>query len=68
MKTFATKEFVDEMKSRGIKVELNSNPSPERIEKIKKILEARDTRLKQLVEDYRSGKLEIPKSKYNYKA
>jgi glycine cleavage system regulatory protein len=60
MKTFATKEFVEEIKSRGIKVELNSNPSPETVEKIKKILEERNFRLAQLVTDYHnSEKLKI---------
>jgi hypothetical protein len=60
MKTFDTKEFLNEIDRMGMKYTIDSNPSPERIEKIKKIIEARDARLKQLVEDYRSGKLQLP--------
>jgi predicted HAD superfamily phosphohydrolase YqeG len=62
MKTFTTKEFLKEMDKMGIEYTVDSNPSPEKVEKIKKMLEARDVRLKQLAMDYRSGKLEIPKS------
>ena len=59
MKKFETKEFLKELDEMGVVYTIDSNPSPERIEKIKKSIERRDERLKQMVEDYRSGKLKI---------
>jgi hypothetical protein len=43
----------------GVVYTIDANPSPEKIERIKKSIERRDERLKQMVEDYRSGKLKI---------
>ncbi len=59
MKTFETKEFIKELDRMGVVYTIDSNPSPEKIERIKKSIERRDERLKQMVEDYRSGKLKI---------
>lgn len=58
MKTFETKEFIKELDRMGVVYTIDSNPSPEKIEKIKKSIEKRDERLKQMVEDYRSGKFD----------
>lgn len=58
MKKFETKDFIKELDEIGIPYNINSNPSPEQIEKIKKMMEKRDERLKQMVEDYRSGKFD----------
>ena len=58
MKTFETKEFIKELDRMGVVYTIDSNPSPERTEKIKKSIERRDERLKQMVEDYRSGKFD----------
>ena len=63
MKKFETKEFLNELDEMGVVYTIDSNPSPERTEKIRKMMEKRDERLKQMVEDYRSGKFyEIIKS------
>jgi CO dehydrogenase/acetyl-CoA synthase beta subunit len=59
MKKFETKEFLKELDEMGVVYTIDSNPSPERTEKIRKMMEKRDERLKQMVEDYRSGKLKI---------
>ena len=59
MKTFETKEFLNELDRIGVVYTIDYNPSPEKIERIKKSIERRDERLKQMVEDYRSGKLKI---------
>ena len=59
MKKFETKEFLKELDEMGVVYTIDSNPSPEKIERIKKSIERRDERLKQMVEDYRSGKLKI---------
>ena len=59
MKKFETKEFLKELDEMGVVYTIDSNPSPEKIERIKKSIEKRDERLKQMVEDYRSGKLKI---------
>lgn len=40
----------------GIKYTVDRNPSPEKIEKIKKSIEKRDKMIKQMKEDYESGK------------
>ena len=58
MKTFETKEFIKELDKMGVVYTIDSNPSPEKIERIKKSIERRDERLKQMVEDYRSGKFD----------
>jgi hypothetical protein len=58
MKTFETKEFIKELDRMGVVYTIDSNPSPEKIERIKKSIEKRDERLKQMVEDYRSGKFD----------
>ena len=60
MKTFKTKEFLNELDRMGISYTIDSNPSPEKIKRIKKSIEARDARLKKIQEDYRSGKLQMP--------
>jgi hypothetical protein len=63
MKTFETKEFLNELDRIGVVYTIDYNPSPEKIERIKKSIERRDERLKQMVEDYRSGRFdEIIKS------
>jgi CO dehydrogenase/acetyl-CoA synthase beta subunit len=59
MKKFETKEFLNELDKMRVVYTIDSNPSPERTEKIRKMMEKRDERLKQMVEDYRSGKLKI---------
>lgn len=46
-------EYMDKL---GIKYTVDRNPSPEKIEKIKKSLEKRDKMIKQMKEDYESGK------------
>lgn len=60
MKVFNTKEFLDELDRMGISYSIDSNPSPEKIERIKKSIEKRDAELKRIQEDYRSGKLQMP--------
>jgi predicted DNA-binding transcriptional regulator len=63
MKKFETKEFLKELDEMGVVYTIDSNPSPEKIERLRKSIEKRDERLKQMVEDYRSGKFdEIIKS------
>lgn len=61
MKPFNTEKYKEELDRMDIKYTIDSNPSPEKVEKIKKMLETRNSRLAQLVEDYRSGKLKVPK-------
>lgn len=46
-------EYMDKL---GIKYTVDRNPSPEKIEKIKKSLEKRDKMIKQMKEDYELGK------------
>jgi predicted DNA-binding transcriptional regulator len=58
MKVFETKEFIKELDRMGVVYTIDSNPSPEKIEKIKKSIEKRDERLRQMREDYRSGKFD----------
>ena len=58
MKTFETKEFLNELDKMGVVYTIDSNPSPEKIERLKKSIEKRDLRIKQMVEDYRSGKFD----------
>jgi CO dehydrogenase/acetyl-CoA synthase beta subunit len=53
---FGTEEFLKELDRMGIVYTIDSNPSPEKIERIKKSIEKRDERLKQMREDYLSGK------------
>lgn len=60
MKIFKTEDYKEYFDKMGISYSIDSNPSPERIEKIKKMLESRNARLAKLVEDYRSGKLQMP--------
>jgi hypothetical protein len=55
-----TKEFLDELDRMGVSYSIDSNPSPEKIERIKESIEKRDAELKQIQEDYRSGKLQLP--------
>ena len=57
---FKTKEFLDELDRMGVSYSIDSNPSPEKIERIKESIEKRDAELKQIQEDYRSGKLQLP--------
>jgi hypothetical protein len=57
---FKTKEFLNELDRIGISYEVDYNPSPEKIERIKKSIEKRDAELKRIQEDYRSGKLQMP--------
>ena len=58
MKTFETKEFLNELDKMGVVYTIDSNPSPEKIERLKKSVEKRDLRIKQMVEDYNSGKFD----------
>ena len=58
MKTFETKEFLNELDKMGVVYTIDSNPSPEKIERLKKSIEKRDLRIKQMVEDYNSGKFD----------
>ena len=53
---FKTKEFLGELDKMGISYTIDYNPSPEKIERIKKSIEKRDVELKKIQEDYRSGK------------
>ena len=46
-------EYMDKL---GIKYTVDRNPSPETIEKIKKSIERRDKMIKQMKEDFESGK------------
>lgn len=46
-------EYMDKL---GIKYTVDKNPSPEKIEKIKKSIERRDEMIKQMKEDYESGR------------
>jgi hypothetical protein len=56
MKKFETKEFLDELDRMGVTYTVNTNPTPEQVEKIKKSIERRELRMKQMIEDYNSGK------------
>jgi hypothetical protein len=56
MKEIKTKEVLRELDSMGIVYTIDSNPSPEKIERLKKSIEKRDLRIKQMVEDYNSGR------------
>ena len=58
MKTFETKEFLNELDKMGVVYTIDSNPSPEKIERLKKSIEKRDLRIKQMVEDYNSGRFD----------
>ena len=58
MKTFETKEFLNELDKMGVVYTIDSNPSPEKIERLKKSIQKRDLRIKQMVEDYNSGKFD----------
>jgi len=58
MKTFETKEFLNELDKMGVVYTIDSNPSPEKIDRLKKSIEKRDLRIKQMVEDYNSGKFD----------
>jgi hypothetical protein len=53
---FETKEFLEELDRMGVSYTIDYNPSPEKIERIKKSIEKRDVELKRIQEDYRSGK------------
>jgi len=55
-----TREFLSELDRMGISYSIDSNPSPEKIERIKKSIDKRNTELKTIQEDYRSGKLQLP--------
>ena len=59
MKKFETKEFLNELDRMGVVYTIDSNPSPEKIERLMKSIEKRDERIRQMQEDYRSGKLKI---------
>jgi len=56
MKKFETKEFLDELDRMGVTYTVNTNPTPEQVEEIKKSIERRELRMKQMIEDYNSGK------------
>ena len=56
MKKFETKELFGKLDEMGIIYTVDNNPSPEKIEKLKKSIEKRDLRIQQMVEDYHSGK------------
>jgi CO dehydrogenase/acetyl-CoA synthase beta subunit len=58
MKKFETKEFLNELDKMGVTYTVDQNPSPEKIERLKKSIEKRDLRIKQMVEDYNSGKFD----------
>ena len=46
-------EYMDKL---GIKYTVDRNPSPEKIERIKRSIEKRDKMIKQMKEDFESGK------------
>jgi len=50
------KNILEYLDKEGIKYTLYSNPTPERIEEIKKLIFKRDEKIKQIQEDYKSGK------------
>jgi len=56
MKKFDIKETTDYLDEIGITYTVNSNPTPEQLEKLRKGVEKRDLRIQQMVEDYHSGK------------
>jgi CO dehydrogenase/acetyl-CoA synthase beta subunit len=56
MKKLETKELIKELDRMGVVYTIDSNPSPEKIEMIKKSIEKRDERIKQMQEDYRNGR------------
>ena len=58
MKKIETKEILKELDRMGVSYTVDDNPSPEKIEKLKKSIEQRDLRIKQMVEDYNSGKFD----------
>ena len=58
MKKIETKELFGKLDEMGISYTVNNNPSPEQIEKLKKSIEKRDLRIKQMVEDYNSGRFD----------
>jgi hypothetical protein len=58
MKKIETKELFGKLDEMGISYTVDNNPSPEKIEKLKKSIEKRDLRIKQMVEDYNSGKFD----------
>ena len=58
MKKIETKELFGKLDEMGVSYTVNNNPSPEQIEKLKKSIEKRDLRIKQMVEDYNSGKFD----------
>lgn len=57
---FKTKEFLNELDRMEISYKIDYNPSPEKIERIKKSIEKRNSELKRIQEDYRTGKLQLP--------
>lgn len=57
------KNLYDYMDKMGVTYTVDRNPSPEKIERLRKSIEKRDERIRQMQEDYRSGKFdEIIKS------
>ncbi len=52
------KNLYDYMDKVGVTYTVDQNPSPEKIERLKKSIEKRDLRIKQMVEDYNSGKFD----------
>jgi hypothetical protein len=58
MKKIETKELFGKLDEMGVVYTIDSNPSPEKIERLKKSVEKRDLRIKQMVEDYNSGKFD----------
>lgn len=56
MKNLEIKELFGKLDEMSIIYTVDDNPSPEKIEKLKKSVEKRDLRIQQMVEDYHSGK------------
>jgi hypothetical protein len=56
MKKIEIKEITDRLDTIGVNYTVNNNPTPEQLEKLRKGIESRDLRMKQMIEDYNSGK------------
>jgi hypothetical protein len=56
MKKIEIKELTDKLDAMGVNYTVNNNPTPEQLEKLRKGVESRELRMKQMIEDYNSGK------------
>lgn len=56
MKKIEIKEIINKLDEIGVNYTVNNNPTPEQLEKLRKSVERRDLRIKQMIEDYNSGR------------